>query len=215
MPQASSRHAGLILAAGAGTRLGRGKLLLPWRGKPLIAHALEKILNAPDMQFAVVVTGYQAPALRRTLKSAFPHDAPFPLRVAHNPDWQEGQSTSLQCGIRALLDMPGADLVRGVLILLGDMPLVREETLRLLCDAHGEAYARNKHHAATVPAYQGQRGNPVILSPLLFPALFTLRGDAGARTLLPSLGENLLHLPVSDEGVIRDIDSPEDYTALP
>ena len=214
MPQASSGPAGLILAAGAGTRLGGGKLLLPWRGKALIVHALEKILNTPGMQFAVVVTGCQAPALRRTLKSSFSRDAPFPLRVAHNPDWQEGQSTSLQCGIRALLDMPG-DLVRGVLILLGDMPLVREETLRLLCSAHGEACARNRRHAATVPTYQGQRGNPVILSPLLFPALFTLRGDAGARTLLPSLGEDLLLLPVSDEGVIRDIDSPEDYAALP
>jgi molybdenum cofactor cytidylyltransferase len=204
----------LVLAAGGGTRLGGGKLLLPWRGRPLIVHALEKLVGMPDLLSVTFVLGHQAPALRRVLEDAFPPDAPFPLRVAHNPRWEEGLGASLRCGVRAVLDAPEAERPGSVLVLLGDLPLVKEETLRLLRDAHNEACAGNPEHAATAPAYRGKRGNPVILSRRLFPSLFDLCGDAGARALLPSLGEDLLLLPVDDQGILLDVDSPEDYAAL-
>ncbi|MDR0239832.1 MAG: NTP transferase domain-containing protein, partial [Deltaproteobacteria bacterium] len=128
--------------------------------------------------------------------------------------WEEGLSASLQCGLRALLDSPEAARLENVLTLLGDMPLVRQETLALLCTAHHEARAGNPKHAATVPLYQGRRGNPVVLSRLIIPRLFDLSGDVGARALLTEFARHVAFLPVDDHGVLFDVDCPEDYAAL-
>ncbi|MDR1777333.1 MAG: nucleotidyltransferase family protein [Desulfovibrio sp.] len=214
MPQIHPGLACLTLAAGGGTRLGGGKLLLPWKGRPLVVHALEKSLAAPGLASVVLVLGHQAAALRHALKDVIAPDIlPF-LRIAYNARWREGQSTSLLCGIQALLNSPEADALESVLVLLGDQTLVKEDTIRLLCMAHNEARADNTGHAATVPTYRGKRGNPVILSRILLPSLLTLSGDTGARGLLTHLGENLLRLPVDDRGVLLDVDTPQDYADL-
>ncbi|MDR2075321.1 MAG: nucleotidyltransferase family protein [Desulfovibrio sp.] len=215
MPQAFPGIAALVLAAGEGTRLGGGKLLLRWRGKPLIRHVLEQVFLVPEFLSLTVVLGHQASALERVLEDFPPRRMPFPLRVACNPLWREGQSTSLQCGISALLEGPEAEKVQGVCVFLGDQPLIRAETADRLCAAHRAALARNPAHAASVPIYGQQRGNPVVLSRSLFPRLSVLRGDTGARGLLASLGQEVLQVPVCDPGILQDVDSPEDYAALP
>ena len=103
MPQDFPGIAALILAAGRGARLGGGKLLLPWQGKPLIRHVLEQAFLVPEFVSLTVVLGHQAPALEHVLQDAL-SSPPFPLRTAYNPLWREGQSSSLQRGIAALLE---------------------------------------------------------------------------------------------------------------
>jgi len=203
-----------VLAAGVGTRLGGGKSLLPWQDSPLIVHVVEKTLRMPNLLSVTVVLGHQAEKLQRCLETAFPAVSASPLRIVHNLRWEEGLSASLQCGINALLDSSEAACLRNILVLLGDLPLVREDTLALLCESHHRACAGNPQHAATIPTYLGKRGNPVVLSRLIFPLLFTIKGDTGARSLLATLAENALFLPVDDQGILLDIDSPEDYAAL-
>ena len=215
MPQTHTGSAGLVLAAGGGTRLGGGKLLLPWKDSPLLVHVVEKALSMPSLLSVSVVLGHQAEKLQSCLETAFLATSAPPLRIVHNPRWEEGLSTSLQCGLKALLDSSEATRLRNILVLLGDLPLVREDTLALLCKSHHDACAGNPKHAATIPTYLGKRGNPVVLSRLLFPLLFTMQGDTGARSLLTTFAENALFLPVNDQGILLDIDSPEDYAALP
>jgi molybdenum cofactor cytidylyltransferase len=215
MPQTLPGIAALVLAAGEGARLGGGKLLLPWRGKPLIRHVLDQAFLVPEFLSLTVVLGHQAPSLERVLEEVLRARAPFPLSLVYNPLWREGQSASLQSGLAALLERPEAERMEGVCVFLGDQPLIRAKTVSRLCAAHRAALARDPHHAASAPAYRRQRGNPVVLSRSLFPRLFALRGDAGARDLLVSPGEKVLLLPVGDPGVLRDVDSPEDYAALP
>jgi molybdenum cofactor cytidylyltransferase len=162
----------------------------------------------PDLLCAVVVTGCQS------LPSCCTRHATCPTYIAHNADWKKGQSASLACGIKALLSLPEAACVQAALVLLGDMPLVQKDTLRLLAAVHQEALLHNNRHAATVPTFMGKRGNPVVLSRSLFPSLLTLSGDTGARALFPGMGDTLLLLPVDDEGILRDVDTPEEYAAL-
>ena len=213
MPQNFTGSAVLVLAAGGGTRLGGGKLLLPWKGRPLLVHTLQKALNLPQMLSVTVVLGHQAIKVQDCLEANLVNY--FLIRVVHNPDWEKGLSSSLQCGLGSLLNSSEATRLGSILVMLGDQPLVREQTLVQLCQSHNAACAVNPKHAATIPVYQGKRGNPVVLSCLIFPCLFKLSGDIGARALLDAYKKDVLFLPVDDQGVILDVDSPEDYAALP
>ncbi len=187
----------LVLAAGGGTRLGGDKLLLPWRGKAIILHTLEHIFAMRHKGPVFVVTGCGAESVKEVIASTTVH-------ILENSEWQDGQSTSLRLGIAeiAMLD------VKSVLVVLADQPLVKTETMDQLVAAH-------PGHMATAPSYQGKRGNPVVLSSALFPDIAELRGDVGARSILSRLGDALLLLPVDDPGVVKDIDTPEEYSALP
>ena len=123
-------------------------------------------------------------------------------------------SASLRCGLEGLDAGEDAEKVRGVMFLLADQPLVTTRTLDTLLQAHTDAWEENPEHPATAPVYQGRRGNPVIISRNLFPAVMALRGDIGARHILESLGHGLLRVPVDDPGILHDVDTPEAYEAL-
>lgn len=213
MPQTAHGIAAVLLAAGSGSRLGGGKLLLPWRGRPLIAHLMDAVAHTPDLLSLTVVLGHDAAAVRETVERRV-SDLPMPVYFTLNDTWREGLSASLRCGLAGALAAPGGQTLGGVLFLLGDQPLVTARTLTTLIRAHAEARAKNPGHPATVPVHQGQRGNPVIISPCLFPDLLTLRGDTGGRQILQKLGSRLLRLPVDDPGVLHDVDTPAAYEAL-
>ncbi len=217
----SSSFALVILAAGGGRRLGGGKLLLPWRGRPILWHVLATAAQAAELfpvSSIILVLGHAGEQTRRIVlnDNAFQHPR---LRWVVNDDWQAGLSGSLRLGLASLEKAEGqaapqAANVAGAMVLLGDQVLVQAETLRLLAEAHLEALSRDPRHPATAPLYRGRRGNPVILSPLLFPEVQKLRGDLGARDILKGLGEKLRLLDVADAGVCLDLDTREDYDRL-
>lgn len=213
MPQNAYGIAAVLLAGGGGSRLGGGKLLLPWQGRPLIAHLVDAVAQTPDLLSLTVVLGHDAEAVRAAVERRLPA-LPMPVQFTLNDKWREGLSASLRCGLASALAAPGGEIPGGVLFLLGDQPLVTARTLAALVRAHGAARAGNPGHPATAPAYKGRRGNPVILSPCLFPALMALRGDTGGRDILQALGDDLLLVPVDDPGVLHDVDTPEAYEAL-
>ena len=213
MPQNACGVAAILLAAGGGSRLGGGKLLLPWQGRPLIAHVVEAVVRTPELLSLTVVLGHGADAVRAAVERRMP-ELPMPVQFTLNAEWREGLSASLRCGLAGALAAPGGRTLGGVLFLLGDQPLVTARTLAALVRAHGEARARNSNHPATAPTYHGLRGNHVILSPCLFPALMALRGDTGGRRILRELGKRLLLVPVDDPGVLHDVDTPEAYEEL-
>ena len=218
MRKPSSGIACLILAAGGGSRLGGGKLLLPWRERPIIAHVAATALQTPGFTSVTVVLGHEAGTVRDAVSSSLsvsslPENSPS-LRFAENAHWREGQSTSLRLGIETLLAGSDGNAVHAVLVLLGDQPLVTPRTLRALLEAHERARNHDPDHPATAPFFQGRRGNPVILSRAMFPGVLALQGDVGARGLLADLGERLLLVPVDDPGVLFDVDTREAYAAL-
>jgi molybdenum cofactor cytidylyltransferase len=192
----------LVLAAGAGSRFGGRKLLAPWRDGRLIDGALAAAFAAPVESVRVVV-GFDAVAVSAAAV-AFAADAgEHRMHVVEAPDHAEGLAGSLRAGIAAL---PGS--ATGVLVFLGDMPLIPRQVLEPL------AQALSRGAPAAVPVFQGQRGHPAAISESLFPDLLELDGDNGARGLLESLGAAVVEVPSPTAGVLWDVDAPADLEAL-
>src|SRR5438552_2545192 len=158
--------AGLILAAGAATRMGRPKQLLDWDGRPLVRAAAETALAARLGPVLAVVGSAQAEVVAAL--------AGLPLQIVPNPDYADGQSTSLRAGIAAL--PPG---VEAVVVLLGDQPFVTAAMVERLV-----AEWRASASPIVAPVYAGQRGNPVLFARAVFPELLAIQGDRGARVVL-------------------------------
>ncbi len=186
------RIAGLVLAAGLSSRMGRNKLLIAVNGKPLVVHAAEAALAA-GLDPVVVVTGHQVEAVRAALGN-------LPLAWAHNPDFADGLAGSLKTGLAAL--PPEAD---GVLVCLGDMPALTAEHLRRIVAAFNPTEGRS----ICIPTYQGKRGNPVLLGRQFFAEMRGLAGDSGARGLFARHDEALCEVAMPDDAVLTDLDTTE------
>ena len=186
--------AAVILAAGAASRMGRPKLLLPWQGEPLIRHSARTALQA-GLEPVIVVTG----AAAEEMKSAL---AGLNLQLAHNPDWKKGQSTSVRVGVESLNAQ-----IDAVIFLLGDQPFVTADLL------HGLVQAYQKSQPLILaPFVREKRANPVLFDRRVFTDLLGLQGDAGARTIFAQYPPS--PYPWPDERLLFDVDTPEDYQRL-
>jgi molybdenum cofactor cytidylyltransferase len=194
----SARLEAIVLAAGAGTRFGGGKLTAPWRGGVLLEGALAAAFAAPARS-VTVVTGADARVAAAAADFAARRAAPSRLRLVHAADHALGLSASLKAGLQALPPDAG-----GVFVFLGDMPRVPAATLPLL------AAAVSKGALAAAPAFEGRRGHPVLFARGLFEPLLALDGDEGARSILSRLGARLIEVPCPDPGILLDIDHPTD-----
>lgn len=186
----------VLLAAGAGSRFGGGKLLAPYGDRTLVETVLENLREAP-VDETVVVLGAGAAGLRAVCE-------PYGVRLAENPAWSEGQATSVRTGVRAL--GPG---VRAAVVLLADQPLVGAAAVARLVAAF-EGGAR-----VAVATYGGRRRNPVLFAREVWPTLLDeLSGDEGARPFLRQNPELVTEVPCDGAGDPADVDTPEDLRRL-
>jgi CTP:molybdopterin cytidylyltransferase MocA len=186
----------VLLAAGSGSRFGGRKLLAPYRGRPLIESSLANLAQAP-VDETVVVVGDDAKMLRAVCE-------PFGVRVVDNPDWEQGQSTSVRAGLLAL----GPE-VRAAVVLLADQPLVGAGAVERLVAAF-EGGAR-----VAVATYDAKRRNPVLFSQAVWPLLLEeLSGDEGARAVLRRHPDLLTEVPCDGVGDPADVDTAEDLRGL-
>jgi len=193
-----SRLEAVVLAAGAGSRFGGGKLLAPWRGGVLLDGGLAAAFASP-VRTVTVVWGAD-PAVADAAKAfAARTGTGERLRLVHAARHAEGLSASLAAGI-ASLPKDG----EGAYVFLGDMPRIPEGATAEMADALG----RGALAAAT--EFQGRRGHPVLFAAPLWPRLLTLTGDRGAGQLLRELGEAVALIPAADDGVLYDVDRRED-----
>lgn len=188
--------AAIILAAGQSSRMGQHKLLLPVLGKPLVLHVVDHAIAA-GFEEVLVVVGYHADALCALLTNR-------PVRVIENPDYAQGQSTSLRAGVSTL-----SPQVEAAMILLADQPLVKPAILQRLMQAWQET-AR----PIVVPFYNGQRGNPVLFARSLFGELLTVTGDQGGREILQRHPQEMAPVPIADADAAQDLDTWQEYQAL-
>ena len=182
----------IILAAGRSTRMGSNKLLEDLNGKPLVRHVAEAAL-ASKVHPVIVVTGHQHEGVSAALEG-------LNLTFIHNADFADGLSTSLKTGVAALTTE-----VTAVIVLLGDMPLIPSAAINQLITA----FEASPQKIAAVPVYEGEWGNPVLLSRTLFEEVSTLQGDAGARRLLNGRAGDVLEVPIASDAVLIDLDTPE------
>lgn len=186
------RIAALILAAGRSTRMGANKLLEILHEKPLVRHVTDAA-RASHASPLIIVTGHEREKLSASLLDI---DATF----IDNPLYAEGLSTSLRAGLAAV-----PKECAGVVILLGDMPLVSPEIINTLIAAAPTGTAK----LALVPVFNGEWGNPVVLMRDAFADVSALTGDAGARKYLMQHRDQVFEVPVNDASVLVDLDTPE------
>ena len=192
MSAAGSSVAGLILAAGESRRMGSPKALLPYRGETF----LDKLcgLFAARCSLVIVVLGAGAEEIRAR--------ASRPAHFVVNRNYRSGQTSSMQCGLRAV--PPEAD---GVLFTLVDHPAVTPATIEALTAPATSVLLR-------VPRYQDRRGHPVWFSRALIDEFLALPEDGAAREVVRSHADRTDFLDLDDPGIVADIDDPEAYRAL-
>ena len=186
----------IVLAAGRSTRMGAAnKLLADLGGKPLVAHVVDT-LAAAGLPPPVVVLGNMAEEVRAALSS-------FDVQFVRADDYAEGLSRSLRAGLAAV---PGD--WRGVLVCLGDMPLVSVGTVQALVAAAADPAV------VAIPVWSGKRGNPVLWGRSHFERLATLDGDVGGKALLAEIGDAVIEVAADTDGVLADVDTPEALAAM-
>jgi molybdenum cofactor cytidylyltransferase len=186
--------AGIILAAGEGSRFGQPKQLLDYKGQPFVRRVALAAL-ASGLSPVVLVTGAHAKDVQAVVED-------LPIIIAHNTQWTTGQSSSIRVGLHQLPAETGA-----AIFLLADQPQVSPPILRALVDHHARNLA-----PILVPMIRDQRANPVLFDRLTFPVLNTITGDVGGRAIFPKYP--LTYLPWLDEALLIDIDTPEDLAKL-
>ena len=200
----SMNVAAIILAGGTSSRMGNGrnKLLLPLHNRPVLVHVLEAALGSRAHPI-VLVLGYQAEQVREHIGPCLKtHE----IQVVENPAYAQGQSTSMQAGLRALLERPEIQQVDAALFLLGDQPMVTSSMINQLLACTEQSGKR-----IVLPLYQGQRGNPVLFSLDFAPELLAVSGDEGGRGLLKQYPDEIATLEMGEEAANFDVDTWEAY----
>lgn len=206
------RIAGIILAAGASSRMGEDKALLRcpstfapgtlspaegWGGKTFLEH-LRAALKDSGVGLMRVVLGANAEAVRKQIAFG-------PAEVVINREWEKGQLSSL---IAALDSLPPG-LVEAAVICLVDHPCVSSGLIRTLI-----AEFRESRKPIVMPSYRGRRGHPVLFSATLFGELRAAPLSIGARHVVYQHASDILEVATEEEGVVLNINSRQAYERI-
>ena len=193
-PSSEEVHGAIILAAGASSRMGTLKQVLPWKGTTLLQHSIDQV-RASSFDEVVVVLGANRELVERQTDLTGVHPV-------FNPNWETGMASSLVAGLRGLLDL--SPQLRSVLILLTDQPLLDFRFYNKLLFRYLKGETK-----IVSSSYSGQLGVPVLFDRHHFKELLALRGDKGARALLRSLADDVIAIDAGDQAV--DLDTEEKY----
>ena len=194
----SPSFAGVVLAAGASSRMGRDKALLPWRDGTFLSAAIRAL--QPATELVIVVAGANAPTLE-------------PVANAHaafmviNPEPERGQFSSLQVGLQEVLNR-GRD---AAIVTLVDRPAAEMETVQQIKAAF---LASDERIWAVVPEYGGKHGHPIVIGREMIEAFLRAPAGSTARDVEHAHQNHIRYLPVNDPLVTANVDTPEDFERI-
>ena len=187
------RAVAIVTAAGSAERFGGKKLLTPIDGEPLLDHTIDALLEGGVAEVIVVVGRDGRAELERDVNAMLDPR----VRAVENPDPSRGMFSSIQEGVaQAQGD--------AILVLPGDMPFVSPDTVRAVIAAY------ERKPAIVSPRYHGKRGHPVALPGSLRDELRAADPRATLHDVIHAHMHMRVDVEVSDPGVVRDIDRPED-----
>lgn len=190
------RVAAVVLAAGGSSRMkGPLKQLLPWGPSTLIGHTID-VVRQSQVSEVVLVVGRDAEAVVRETRA-------MPAKVAHNPDWQEGRSTSVRAGTLAV--QPNA---AAVIFVNADQPFLTSHVIDKILQRYFQTLA-----PIVVPVYGGRTGSPVLFAREMFGELVELHGDDGGKRLLESHSSEVEKVNIVDLRAAIDLDTMVQYEA--
>jgi len=194
----SPSFAGVILSAGASSRMGRDKALLPWQGGTFLSAAIQALQR--ETELVIVVAGKNAPSLTPVVYSS----AAF---LVINPHPELGQMSSLQRGLEEVLNR-GRD---AALVTLVDRPAPRDETIHRLKSAFLEA---DDNFWAAVPEYKGRHGHPFVVGREMIEVFLRAPATTTARDVEHAHQQHILYVPVDDPLIAVNVNTEEDYENL-
>jgi molybdenum cofactor cytidylyltransferase len=189
--------AGLVLAAGESSRMGSDKALLKYRGRTFL-ETIVSTLHEAGVGRTVVVLGHHAEEIQYAVNLEG-------SEVVINRNYREGQTSSLQAGLRAL----ESEDLEAVVLCLVDHPKISPDVVRKLIAAFHESGP-----PVVIPSFQEQRGHPVLIGRPLFEELKSLGSELGADAVIRKYRKATELVEVTDPGILIDVDSPEDYGNL-
>ncbi|HEY7065956.1 MAG TPA: nucleotidyltransferase family protein [Chloroflexota bacterium] len=183
-----------MLSAGQSRRMGFPKALLPIAGHTFVEHVIAALTAAPIAAIYLVV-GADAERIQREADVRLAH-------VVVNEQWELGQLSSLQAGLRAL----APDQYDAFIMALVDHPLIDPAVVGAVIAAFASS-----GRPIVVPVHEGRRGHPVLFAARLIPELLAAPLDQGARAVVRAHADEVLEVPAPAPGILADIDTPELY----
>ena len=183
----------MVLAAGRSRRMGTQKLLLPYRGQPLVAQVVDSLLRGPVDQ-VFVVTGKDGKPILEAI-------AGRRLHCVTNTYAEDEMLHSVRCGLNAMPEESAA-----VMVALGDQPGITADLVAELVRAF-----HTTGRGIVVPTYKGKRGHPLLFAMHYRDEILTRHEGRGLRGLLEAHPQDVFELEVATAGILEDIDLPEDY----
>jgi molybdenum cofactor cytidylyltransferase len=187
------RIGAVVLAAGESKRMGFPKMLLPFRGKPILSLVLKTVIDS-GIDSIIVVLGHKNEKL-------IPLMEPTIADYCINYRFQEGMLSSVICGIKHLRQQTDA-----IMIFPGDQPLITVGTIKLLIDNY-----KITDKEIIIPVYDGKRGHPVLIGSHLIGEIEKLDPEIGLRGLSQEFPYQIHEVVTNDQGVIKDFDTYEEY----
>ena len=184
----------MILAAGQATRLGKAKMLLPYKDKTILEKIVDEVLSI-DPIMITIVTGHYHQEIKSIIQNP-------EVILVHNVDYQKGMSSSIIKGLTTMQEK--CPDLQFLFILVADQPFIDQALLQKMIQLHKET---NKGLVAA--SYEGITGTPLLLEAKYFDKLYQLEGDKGARAILHQYPDDLAR--VDFELGWLDIDTESDY----
>lgn len=192
----------IVPAAGRSTRMGQPKLALPLGDSSVLQHVIRQLLDG-GVNHVVVVIGKHVPELKSLASST---GADTIVLENSSPDMR----TTVEYGFRWLQDTYEPRPTDACILAPGDRPAFDKHVVHQLCTA----YCSQSTRSLVVPTYQGVRGHPSLIAWRHVLGIRSLPGDRGINAYFRSNAPDVLEVPVSNEGVLLNLDTPEDYAQL-
>ncbi|NMM63788.1 molybdenum cofactor cytidylyltransferase [Clostridium sp. P21] len=183
----------IIMASGFGRRMGKNKLLLPYKNKAVVEYIIEKVMECDFLSKVLVAKDEEV--LKIGVKKG--------IKVIKNNNAFEGQSESIKIGIDASKE---AD---GYMFFTADQPLLDVETIELLINTF-----ENNNNCIVLPVHKNKKGNPVIFPKRFVNELKLLQGDTGGKSVVNNHINDIITVDIKNECALFDIDTWQDYEKI-
>lgn len=189
--------AAVVLAAGESSRMGADKPLLMYRGQTFLENIISALREA-GIRRVVVVLGHHAELIQQSIDLSA-------VEVVINQDYRQGQTSSLQAGLRVL----AANQPEGIVFCLVDHPVISADTISKLIQRF-----KSTGKPVVIPQLNGRHGHPVLVGGEVFAQIAALGPDQGADTVIHHYRPQTEFVEVTDPGILIDVDDPESYLDL-
>jgi len=183
----------IILAAGESKRMETPKMLLPFNGKTIIENVIENVTGTGVNKTMVVLGASKDDILKVIGKYSVEH--------CYNQDYKQGMLSSVKCGFRSL-----PEDFEAALVFLGDQPMIPAEVTDVIISAY-----RNSKKSIVLPVYNKKHGHPLLITSKYRDEIEKLKSGESLRFIIQRFPSDVLEVKIKTPGILKDIDTMEDY----